>query len=192
MFKPFFTTKEAGKGTGLGLQIIHGIVESHNGYMRVESFPGKGSTFSVCLPRTETGEQPRIPVSPDEPRRGTETILLVEDNRDVRTLMREVLTGLGYTVLEAADAHEARRAAADNKAIDLMVSDIVMPGMSGVELAGLLASSQPGMRVLFVSGYADQDTASAVLSDPKVGYLQKPFGPVDLARKVSEMIARPA
>jgi two-component system, cell cycle sensor histidine kinase and response regulator CckA len=191
IFEPFFTTKDPGKGTGLGLAIIHGIVKRHNGYMRVESDPGKGSAFAVYLPRTEIARELQSAASPHEPSRGTATILLVEDSEDVRALMREVLTGLGYIVIEAADAQEAVHAVAEHSAkIDLMVSDIVMPGMGGLDLAKHLAQSQPRMRVLFVSGYADQETAGLVLNDPATGYLQKPFGPADLARKVAEMIAR--
>jgi DNA-binding NtrC family response regulator len=115
----------------------------------------------------------------------------VEDNEEVRHLMREILMDLGYAVLEAAHAEQAIQEAERRPAtIDLMVSDIVMPGLSGLDLAKRLALLQPDMRVLFVSGYADQETASRVLDDPSAEYLQKPFAPAELARKVAEMISR--
>jgi PAS domain S-box-containing protein len=192
LFEPFFTTKEVGKGTGLGLSIIYGIVKSHKGHLRVRSEPGRGSAFEVCLPRTEAlPEEIRTPTSPQEAPPSTKTILLVEDNLEVRQLMRDILDGLGYFVLEAAHAGEAILAAGNHpEPIDLMVSDIVMPGLGGLELAKRLAPTQPGMRVLYVSGYADQDTAALVLGDATVAYLAKPFGPAELARKVAEMMSR--
>ena len=192
MFEPFFTTKEAGKGTGLGLAIVYGIIKNHGGRVRVTSELGRGSVFEVCLPLTTAQPQEaRTSTSPQMALRGTATILLVEDNLEVRTLMRDVLTGLGYFVLEAAHAEEAMRAVDNHpQAIDLMVSDIVMPGLSGLELAKRLVSIRPELRVLFVSGYADYDTATRLLGNTAVAYLQKPFGPAELARKVAEMISR--
>jgi CheY-like chemotaxis protein len=174
------------------LSIIYGIVKSHKGHLRVRSEPGRGSAFEVCLPRTEAlPEEIRTPTSPQEAPRSTKTILLVEDNLEVRKLMREILDGLGYFVLEAGHAGEAILAAENHaEPIDLMVSDIVMPGLGGLELAKRLAPTQPGMRVLYVSGYADQDTAALVLGDATVAYLAKPFGPAELARKVAEMMSR--
>jgi two-component system cell cycle sensor histidine kinase/response regulator CckA len=192
LFEPFFTTKEPGKGTGLGLSIIYGIVKSHQGHLRVESVLGQGSTFEVYLPCVEIlQEENRTTASPKESPRGTATILLVEDNRDVRILMRDVLDGLGYVVLEAGCAEDAVQAVQNYAGpIELMVSDIVMPRLGGFELAKLLAPVRPGMRVLYVSGYADHETVKRVQADPTTAYLPKPFSASDLASKVAEMIAR--
>jgi hypothetical protein len=193
LFEPFFTTKEVGKGSGLGLSISYGIVTSHKGRMRVKSEPGKGSVFEVCLPLAE-GVQDETPtsVSPQAAPQGTGTILLVEDELAVRKLMRDILSGLGYLVLEAAHAEEAMRTVENHaQEIDLMVSDAVMPGLSGFELAKRLALIRPNMRVLFVSGYARRDADSLALTDPIAQYLQKPFLPAELASKVAEMMSRP-
>jgi len=189
LFEPFFTTKEVGKGTGLGLSIIYGIVKGHKGYLQVESEPGRGSIFEVRLPLVESLPQEiRTPTSPQEAPRGAGTILLVEDDPEVRNLMREILTGLGYFVLEAALAEDAILAAQNyTDTIDLMVSDIVMPGISGFELSKRLAPIRPDMRVLYVSGYPDHDTTTRALGD-SVAYLQKPFVPAELASRVAEMI----
>ena len=191
LFEPFFTTKEVGKGTGLGLSIIYGIVKSHQGWLRVSSEGGKGSVFQVWLPGTKAPAEPSAPASPEAAPRGTGTILLVEDNSEVRALMRIVLAAYGYTILEAANGVAAIQAVESyREAIDLMVSDIVMPGLDGPSLAKRLAPLQPKMKVLYVSGYADHDTAMRVLGDASAAYLQKPFRPEDLAGKVAEMIAR--
>jgi CheY-like chemotaxis protein len=192
LFEPFFTTKEPGKGTGLGLSMIYGIVKSHNGQVRVESHVGQGSTFEIYLPSVAMlQEESGTTASPKEPPQGTATILVVEDNRDVRILMRDTLVGLGYEVLEAACAEDAIQVVehfADP--IDLMVSDIVMPRFGGFELAKHLALLRPGMRVLYVSGYADHETVKRVQGDPTAAYLAKPFSLSGLASKVAEMLSR--
>ena len=192
LFEPFFTTKEPGKGTGLGLSIIYGIIKSHNGHVRVESELGQGTTFEVYLPCVETLPEANGPaVSPKEPQQGTATILLVEDNRDVRVLMRDMLVGFGYDVIEAACAEEAIEVVEEfAEPIDLLVSDIVMPRFGGFELAKHLTRLRPGLRVLFVSGYADHETVKLVQEDHSAAYLAKPFGPADLASKVAEMLSR--
>jgi PAS domain S-box-containing protein len=192
LFEPFFTTKELGRGTGLGLSIIYGILKNHNGLVRVESEVGRGSTFEVFLPSVAMLQQESGTAEPPkEPPRGAATILLVEDNRDVRTLMRDILAGLGYDVLEAARAEDAIQVAESFAGpIDLMVSDIVMPRLGGFELAKRLALLRPGMRVLYVSGYADHETVMHVQRDPGAAYLPKPFGVSDLASKVAEMLSR--
>jgi two-component system cell cycle sensor histidine kinase/response regulator CckA len=192
LFEPFFTTKASGRGTGLGLSIIYGIVKSHNGFVRVESAVGRGSTFEVYLPSVPVlQEESGTAESPKEPQQGAATILLVEDNRDVRILMRDILGGLGYDVLEASCAEDAIHMAEHFAGpIDLMVSDIVMPRLGGFELAKHLALLRPGMRVLYVSGYADHETVMQVQRDPTAAYLPKPFGVSDLASKVAEILSR--
>ena len=192
MFEPFFTTKEVGRGTGLGLSTIYGIVKNHNGRLRVHSEPGRGSTFEVYFPRAE--DVPKAPdyAIPQEAPKGTATILLVEDNPEVRRLAREILTGLGYIVLEAAHPEAALLVATNHpERIDLMVSDVVMPKLGGPELARRLAPIHPETTVLFISGYTEHDVAERALRDPAVDFLHKPFTPDELGRKVKEMISRP-
>jgi PAS domain S-box-containing protein len=192
VFEPFFTTKETGKGTGLGLSIVHGIVAKHQGHIRVKSEPGQGSTFEVCLRRADpVPQESPVSLNPQKAPRGTATILLVEDNDDVRKLVKEILTNLGYHVLDAANAEDALLALENHRGkIDLMVTDIMMPGLSGLELAKRVSSMHPAMRVLFVSGLVDHDTAADALGEPNVAYLKKPITPADLASKVAEIVSR--
>jgi signal transduction histidine kinase/CheY-like chemotaxis protein len=190
VFEPFFTTKEIGKGTGLGLSITDSIVKNHHGDLRVQSDPGKGSVFEICIPRVEgLPQETRRPFNPEERPHDTATILLVEDNEEVRHLTRDILTSLGHLVLEAPNGEAGFQAAQSYAGrIDLMVSDLVMPGLSGVELAKRLALLRPETRVLYMSGYAEHNLTASVLRDPAVGYLQKPFTPAELARRVNEMV----
>ena len=192
LFEPFFTTKEVGKGTGLGLSVIYGIVRSHKGHLRVNSQPGEGSVFEVYLPLAEgLPEAEPAALAPQQAPRGAATILLVEDNAEVRGLMRVILADLGYLVLEAADAQEALALAEKHTGpIDLLVTDLVMPGLSGLELAKRLMPVRKEMRVLYVSGYADHETAKRTLGDPSVAYLQKPFALAEFARKVEGTLLR--
>ena len=192
LFEPFFTTKEIGKGTGLGLSVIYGIVTSHKGHLRVNSKPREGSAFEVYLPLAEGLAGPfQSPPDSQEAPRGAATILLVEDSPEVRRLMRDILTGLGYFVLEAADGQLALTLAENHPGrIDMLVTDLVMPGLGGLELARRLTATRGEMGVLYVSGYADQQTAAGALQDPAAGYLQKPFALTELAFKI-EAILRP-
>ncbi|HWB82666.1 MAG TPA: ATP-binding protein [Bryobacteraceae bacterium] len=193
LFEPFFTTKEIGKGTGLGLPMVYGIVKSHHGQVKVRTEPGRGSTFEVYLLLTEAKPE-KPPAIPNriENRRGTGTILLVEDNPDVQKLMRNLLTGIGYHILEASNGEEAMRVAARYpRSIELLVTDIVMPGFGGVELVRRLSPLRPAMKVLYISGYADKDRDSRALGGPTTAYLQKPFAPAEFLSKVEETISDP-
>jgi PAS domain S-box-containing protein len=190
MFDPFFTTKDPGAGTGLGLSTVHGIVHQSGGYIAVDSTLGRGTTFTIYLPRIE--EPVAVTdASKDTPQalmRGTETILLVEDEEDVRKVSSEILHACGYRVLETGDPLEALTIGErPNGAIDLLVTDMVMPGMGGAELATRLETESPELRVLCMSGYADQ-VAVATDHQPPRAFLLKPFTPYDLAKKVHDTL----
>ncbi|MBI5282644.1 MAG: PAS domain S-box protein [Candidatus Solibacter usitatus] len=189
IFEPFFTTKETGGGTGLGLSTVYGIVRQGGGHIHVASQPGHGTTFKIYLPPVEAAAT----VAETEPLAGTlqgsETILVVEDQKDVRKLARIVLTSYGYKVLEAANAREALfQAESYAGPIDLMLTDVVMPGMNGRELAERLKPLRPALKVLFMSGYAENMLSSQESLDEDIAYLQKPFAPERLARKVREVL----
>jgi signal transduction histidine kinase/ActR/RegA family two-component response regulator len=188
IFEPFFTTKPKGRGTGLGLSTVFGIVEQSGGHIRVVSAPGKGTTFWVFLPAV--GERPHEAAEPREAAlpRGTETILLAEDDDELRTLTARVLTAQGYRVLEASDGVDALRVAEEHSgALDLLTTDMVMPAMGGHDLANELTARRPGLKVLFVSGYSDEMVGRGALG-PGDAFLQKPVDPKTLARKVREVL----
>jgi signal transduction histidine kinase len=188
IFEPFFTTKPKGRGTGLGLSTVFGIVEQSGGYLRVASTLGHGTTFEIYLPAVN--ERPEQIDEPREtpPARGSETILLAEDDEELRTLTARILISQGYRVLEASDGVEALRVADRHRGtLDLLTTDIVMPSMGGHDLANELSARRPGLKVLFVSGYTDDAVGRGELQ-PGDAFLQKPIDPKVLARKVRQML----
>ena len=189
VFEPFFTTKEVGKGTGLGLATVYGIVKQSEGYIAVRSEPGRGATFEVYLPRLEGAALPSRVERVPPPPRGTETVLLVEDEPAVRSLMREILTAAGYAVLEAASGAEALERSRDHEGeVHLLMTDVVMPGMSGPELARHITSTRPGLRILFISGHTNDDLGLQEVLGPGRAFLQKPLTPDHLAARVREIL----
>jgi CheY-like chemotaxis protein len=192
IFEPFFTTKEQGKGTGLGLATVYGIVKQSGGSIRVYSEPGKGTTFKVYLPRIDQAVEviapTNVPVD-EQLSRGSETILLAEDEEAVRSLVRGVLESTGYQVLETKGANDALEVGERHrKHIHLLLTDVVMPQMSGAELVKHLAPLHPETKVLYMSGYADHAVVRHGLLDPSTAFLQKPFTPDALALKVREVL----
>ncbi|HKY20125.1 MAG TPA: response regulator [Vicinamibacterales bacterium] len=189
IFEPFFTTKPKGKGTGLGLATVYGIVKQSGGSIWVYSEPGQGATFKVYLPRTDEAVPEAMASPAQSSLRGTETILLVEDEEGVRLLSRALLERQGYRVIEAAGGEQAMRlAAAEPAPIDLLVTDVVMPGPSGPELFEHLAPLRPQMQVLFLSGYTDEAMVKRGVLKSGTSFLQKPFTATALSRKVRELL----
>jgi PAS domain S-box-containing protein len=192
IFEPFFTTKVVGKGTGLGLSTIHGIVEQSGGYVEVDSQVGRGATFKIYLPRVveapaESGRPEAIPEMG-----GQGTVLVVEDQPEVRGYAAAALRAFGYQVMEAADAAEALLVCErEGERIDLILTDVVMPGLSGRELADRLKTLRPGIKVLFMSGYTDDTIVQHGVLRREAEFIQKPFSPDELAIKVREVLMPP-
>ncbi|HYA92156.1 MAG TPA: ATP-binding protein [Thermodesulfobacteriota bacterium] len=187
VFEPFFTTKQKGKGTGLGLSTVYGIVKQSGGNIWVYSEPGQGTTFKIYLPSVdESLEEEREKVTREEFPRGSETILVVEDEEDVRRLAVRVLERQGYRVLEASCGDDALVLGKDP--IHLILTDVVMPGMSGRQLADRLRSFHPEITVLYMSGYTDNDITHHGVLEKGVNYMQKPFTVDTLAKKVREVL----
>jgi CheY-like chemotaxis protein len=189
LFEPFFTTKSSGKGTGLGLSTVFGIVKQSGGSVEVYTEQGRGTSVKVYLPRID---QP-VSVDPESSRkklkRGSETILLVEDDEMVRTLVRETLQREGYKILDAPGPLEAKRIAEQFRPpIQLMITDVVMPKVSGRELAEQLSRKRPDMKVLYMSGYTDNAVLNSGILEKEVAFLQKPFTPAALTEKVREVL----
>ena len=196
IFEPFFTTKVRGKGTGLGLATVYGIVQQTGGHIMPYSEPAKGTTMRVYLPRVDDPVDPVRPPAAQatEIPRGTETILLVEDEAPVRAVTRQLLERNGYTVLEASDGLSALALIGNDHEgshVDLLLTDVIMPGMSGRELAHELKARRPEIRTLFMSGYTDDAVVRHGMLEPGLAYLEKPFRPPVLLRKVREVLERP-
>jgi signal transduction histidine kinase len=189
VFEPFFTTKGVGKGTGLGLSIVYGIIQQNHGTIHVSSEPGRGTTFEILLPAPLEGEEAKPATSPFESLSGTETILVAEDESGVRTFVCETLEQLGYTVLWAADGHEALRTLEQHGSIHLLLTDVIMPVMDGRELARRVSALRPGTKVVYMSGYTDDTLAFYGLPQPDTSYIQKPFTPVALAEKLRQVLS---
>jgi two-component system, cell cycle sensor histidine kinase and response regulator CckA len=189
IFEPFFTTKEKGKGTGLGLSTVYGIVKQSGGYILVDSQPGQGTTFRIYLPRVEEAAEAvgRVQVKSVQ-KGGSETVLLVEDEESVRQLVRETLEAQGYQILEAENGEEALRIANTHSEIDMLITDVVMPGMGGRELSARLCASHPHTKLLYLSGYTEDSIVHEGVLEPGTAFLQKPFTLQTLSRKVREVL----
>ena len=191
IFEPFFTTKEVGKGTGLGLATVYGIVKQSGGLIDVSSKVGQGTTFRVYLPVVE--ELPTKPSSPDirSATKGHETILLVEDHDTVRNMITMLLQQHGYNMLEASNGSEGVAVAENHRGtIHLVITDLVMPKLSGREMAGRLTALKPGLRVLFMSEYTEDVVIQQGVASSMVDFLHKPFAIATLAQKVREILDR--
>ncbi|HLB59866.1 MAG TPA: response regulator [Bdellovibrionota bacterium] len=189
LFEPFFTTKETGKGVGLGLSISYGIVKQSGGFLDVESEVGKGTTFKIYFPQTEEKEKVERPTQPSPIPTGRETILLVEDNEMVRNLLGKVLHLHGYSVIEAKDGEEALKISEQSKEpVHLVITDIIMPKMGGIDLARCLLEKKPETKIIYISGYIDVGVRPEDLIGGQSIFLQKPFSPETLARKVQELL----
>jgi PAS domain S-box-containing protein len=192
IFEPFFTTKEVGKGTGLGLSTAYGIVKQSNGHVTVNSELRSGTIFRIYLPKTEGEAAAPVEAERESSPRGSETVLLVEDDPDLRDLAREILETQGHTVLAAQDVEDALRIAEGHKGvIQLLITDVVMPQRSGRALADMVRRHRPNIRVLFMSGYTDDAIVHHGVLDPGTPFLSKPFTPGTLARKVREVLDGP-
>ena len=192
VFEPFFTTKEKGRGTGLGLATVYGIVHQHQGAIAVESEVGKGSQFRIVLPLGAPAERAaEAPPESSEAPHGSETVAVVEDDEMVRRLACAVLRQRGYRVMEFPDARQCLAAAAEHAChADLLLTDIVMPGMNGCELYEHLKRICPSIKVLYMSGYADSVIADRGVLDPGVELLPKPYSVEALANRVRQAIDR--
>jgi CheY-like chemotaxis protein len=190
IFEPFFTTKEKGRGTGLGLATVYGIVKQNSGSIEVQSEPGRGATFSIYLPRIDAGPATRGGDESAAGRvQGTGTVLVVEDHEGVRSLIVGTLELCGFRVLQAGDGPEALKQGAQyTGTIDLLLTDVIMPGMNGKEVADQLAALRPGLKVLYMSGYSGEVIAHHGVLEAGVAYLPKPFTPDALSAKVREML----
>ena len=193
IFEPFFTTKHAGEGTGLGLATVYGIIKQSCGAISVYSEPGQGTTFTIYLPRLEQwAPQPPETVTAPIPR-GTETILVAEDNEQLRKMVALALRQCGYTILEAADPQQALlQSERHTETIDLLLTDLVMPGSTGCDLARRIKAARPAIKVVFMSGYSGSSMAVRGVLDPGVNYLQKPFSPESLATTVRGILGFPS
>jgi signal transduction histidine kinase/ActR/RegA family two-component response regulator len=188
LFEPFFTTKEIGKGTGLGLATVHGIVARTGGSIGVSSEVGKGSSFTAYFPHSAVGVAADLPAPAVQARPAEETLLVVEDEEALRILAKRILERQGYRVLLAANAGEALQLFKSNEVIDLILTDVIMPGGSGAELTRRLVAERPGLKVVYMSGYTDEAISHHGVLDPGIAFLHKPFTSETLGRKIREVL----
>jgi two-component system cell cycle sensor histidine kinase/response regulator CckA len=195
LFEPYFTTKEQGKGsTGLGLSTVYGIIKQSSGHVWVDSAPGQGTTFRIYMPHaTSRDSLPTVSPRPHVAAAGQETILLVDDEEALRIAARRMLQRAGFTVIQASDGADALRVLAEHTGpVHALVTDVVMPGVGGPELVRRLRDVRPDLPTLFISGYTEEGVRTQGVLHPDAAYLEKPFSPEDLIRKVREMLAGPA
>ncbi len=191
IFEPFFTTKEVGKGTGLGLAMVYGIVKQSGGYVWVDSELGQGASFTIYLPRVKGAIASDASAKAEALPRGTETLLVAEDEEALREAMCGYLRSLGYTVLAASSGQQALSVASQHEGhIDLLITDVVMPKMSGRELSQMLGSLRPDLKTIYMSGYTDDAVLRHGIQDMDATFLQKPFSLGTLARKVRDTLGR--
>jgi CheY-like chemotaxis protein len=192
VFEPFFTTKEVGRGTGLGLSIVYGIVKQHGGYINCYSERGKGTTFKIYLPLLTSGTADRAASAEfAPPKGGTETVLVAEDDKEVRTLVTNILTEFGYTVIEAADGDDAVRQFMDHReTIQLLIIDVIMPRISGKEVYTRIGQVRPGIKALFTSGYTADIVHKKGILEEGTDFITKPIIPQELLMKVREILNR--
>jgi PAS domain S-box-containing protein len=189
IFEPFFTTKEMGKGTGLGLAIVYGIVKQHNGYINVYSEPGTGTTFKIYLPVSSAAAGRHEPGTTEELKRGTETVLVAEDDEDLRDLTRSVLKEFGYTIIMAENGDDAVQKFLENKdAVRLLILDVIMPKKNGKEVYEEAKAIRPGIKALFISGYTADIVHKKGFLDQTLYFISKPFSPDELLRKVRDVL----
>jgi CheY-like chemotaxis protein len=189
IFEPFFTTKEKGKGTGLGLSIVYSMVQQSNGFLTVQSEPGRGATFHIHLPCVKKLQKTAEGADAVRLHPGTGKILLVEDEDAIRKLAHQMLARAGYTVLASSDGAGALQLSrVELDSIDLLITDVVMPGMSGPELSARLVKRQPALKVLYLSGYTDHPRIRAGSLSDRQGFLQKPFTQDQLLVKVQNVL----
>jgi two-component system, cell cycle sensor histidine kinase and response regulator CckA len=195
LFEPYFTTKEQGKGSiGLGLSTVYGIIKQSGGHVWVDSAPGQGTTFRIYMPHaTSRDSLPAVSPRPHVPAAGEETILLVDDEEALRIAARRMLQRAGFTVIQASDGADALRVLAEHTGpVHALVTDVVMPGVGGPELVRRLREVRPDLPTLFISGYSEEGVRTQGALHPDAAFLEKPFSPEDLIRKVREVMARPA
>jgi CheY-like chemotaxis protein len=191
LFEPFFTTKDPGKGTGLGLATVYGIVTRSGGSVGVYSEVGRGTAFKVYFPPADAAEMvAEAPAPPVRPHGGTQTVLVVEDEAGLREMAKRLLQRHGYTVLAAADAGEAIRLFEGNRSIDVLLTDVVMPGASGPELTRQLIEQRPALRVIYMSGYTEEAIVQHGVLKPGIAFLNKPFSSQALGEKIREVMDR--
>ena len=190
LFEPFFSTKPAGQGTGLGLATVYGIVKQSGGSIRVDSEPGRGSTFEIYLPAAVVSAEPGPPPADAQALRGTETVLVIDDHAGVRAWIERTLRRFGYTVIAVATGADAVAASlAHEGPIHLMLTDVFLPGATGREAARRVLADRPNARVLYMSGYTTEAVMQHGLLDPAMAYMQKPVTVEELLRSIREVFA---